>query len=50
MINKVTYNKKTGNFTSVSYISNEGKEILKQLNETKRRKKKKRHLKLNIFF
>lgn len=50
MVNKVAYNKKTGNFTSVSYISNEGKEILKQLNETKKKKNKKRKLRLNIFF
>lgn len=50
MINKVTYNKKTGNFTSVSYISNEGKEILKQLNKTKKKKNRKRNFKLNIFF
>lgn len=50
MINKVAYNKKTGNFTSVSYISNEGKEILKQLNESQKEKKKKKNFKLNIFF
>lgn len=50
MINKVIYDKKSGNFRSVGYMSTEAKEVLQQLNGKKKNKKKKKILKLNIFF
>lgn len=42
MINKVIYNNKNKNFEIIGYMSNEAKEILKELNISKNKKLKKK--------